>query len=258
MTPTERTERAGEHPDDGALVRYLDGELSEAAHERVLRHVRGCGPCTERLDRLRAVSDRLARELAHAGLPPSLKRAARRDREPARRDREQPAPSPAPARVAGLAALLLAATVVVASAALPPVRGWLAERATEVSALLTERPAGPPAGVQTRPTSGELVVTVRGAAAGTRVRVELVAGEQGGAWSRGATFHTDGVRLVVEPVEGGAVRVELPRGAETAALEVNGRRWLTVREGTATAEVTPERRGEEALVFRVPEPGSGR
>lgn len=254
MAPTEWADRAGGHPGDGTLVRYLDGELSEADHERVLRHVRTCGTCTERLGQLRTVSDRLARELAHAGFPPSLKRAARRDTEPTRRDQEQHASSPAPLPAAGLAVLLLAVTVVIASATLPPVRGWIAERAAEVAALVTDRPAGPPAGVRARPTAGELVVAVWNAAPGTRVRVEVVAGERGGAWSRGAAFRMDRSRLEVEPVEGEEVLVELPRDVGTASLEVNGRRWLTVRDGRLETLTAPERRAEGALLFRVPQP----
>jgi hypothetical protein len=200
------------------------------------------------VDRLRSASDRLSRELAHAGLPPSLRRAARRwDTEPS---------APTGRRAVGVAATLLVAVAVVLSAAVPDLRDWIMDRGARVADVVTERSPGPVSGLQvTPPSDGELTVSVVGAAPGARVTVELVEDGRAGVWSRGATFEKKGPDLVVRPTSGEDVKVRIPRSAASAALEVNGARWLALREGRVETMIAPEARSEEEIVFRVP--GSG-
>lgn len=242
-----------EHPDEPVLVRYLDGELTEEAHRRVLRHVRGCGECTERLDDLRAASDRLSRELAHAGLPPSLRRAARGERS------GEDEPSAPRARRAGVAAaVLLLVAGVAAGAALPSVRGWVAERGADVASLVADRRAGPPSGVQAKAAGGVFRVSLLEAAPGARVQVSLVEGRLAGAWSRGATFRRTGTGLEARVAGSESVRVELPRGVERAMVAANGRPLLSHRDGRTELHAEPVRRTEGSWVFRVAEPAAER
>lgn len=197
------------------------------------------------VDRLRSASDRLSRELAHAGLPPSLRRAARRwDAEPSG--------SP-PRRAAAIAAAFLVAAAVVVSATVPDLRNWIMDRGARVADVVTERSPGPVSGLQVTPSfDGELTVSVVDAATGTRVTVELTDEGRAGAWSRAATFGKDGPGLVVRPREGEDVRVRIPSSAASAVLEVNGARWLAIRDGRVETMTAPEARSEEEIVFRVP------
>lgn len=203
------------------------------------------------MDRLRSTSDRLSRELAHAGIPPSLKRAARRwDTEPTA--------SPL-RRAATIAAAFLVAVAVVVSATVPEVRGWLADRGASAADVFRERPSGAVSGLQVSVApDGELTVSVVDAAPGTLVTVELTEEGRAGVWSRAATFGKDGPGLVVRPREGEDVRVQIPRSAASAELHVNGRRRLAIREGRIETLTAPEARSEEEIVFRVLGPGVSR
>jgi hypothetical protein len=61
MTPTALS---GAHPDDGALLRLLDGEAADAE-----RHVASCAACRERLGTLRRRASRLGATLGRADFP---------------------------------------------------------------------------------------------------------------------------------------------------------------------------------------------
>lgn len=63
MTPTALS---GAHPDDGALLRLLDGEAADAQG-----HVASCAACRERLGTLRRRASRLNATLARADFPVS-------------------------------------------------------------------------------------------------------------------------------------------------------------------------------------------
>jgi len=73
------------HADDGALVRYMDGECDTSEQDLVAVHVESCATCTGRLDdldqRARLVSGALAEwdtgvRVRRRGLPPWLRVAA--------------------------------------------------------------------------------------------------------------------------------------------------------------------------------------
>ncbi len=95
------------------LSAYLDGELSPVERAPLDEHVRGCARCTEELARLsglRRLLDGAPDVPVTAGFAGSVRRAAEARVERARGSAARPAWRfyPAPARVAALAAVVLA------------------------------------------------------------------------------------------------------------------------------------------------------
>ena len=113
------------HPQDGDLLRYLDGECDPIALEDIERHVENCERCLKALALFKGTSDRLNRLLsAHDEAPP----LAARDEFLARAERIG---SAADHRRARTARQLLARAAIIAlvlfglGLAVTPVRAWL-------------------------------------------------------------------------------------------------------------------------------------
>lgn len=91
------------HPDDGTLLRYLDGELLAAEREHVSQHVSTCDECTARQREIRNTLDTVAQALQRTDAQPR---------------RSWPTSTRWPVAIA--AGVLLALTLGVA-----PVRAWI-------------------------------------------------------------------------------------------------------------------------------------
>lgn len=240
-----------EHLSDGDLVRLLDAEGESAERERTDGHLRGCQPCTERLDSLRRRSQRLSLLLAQttpAAPEPDVLSVVR-----ARKRRQA---SPPWLRAA-------AAVVVVLGAALlaEPVRAWVADllgsRQTEIAAPSQPHPQSAPV----RPSSPAAGTRVQFTPAAAEVELDVASYQAGGA----VIFGVAEVPEVTVQVKGGmADLLVLPSGIRignapesTADYQVTlpaGVRQVRVRVGGGDPRVIPAAHiaGVERLDLRRP------
>ncbi|MFL5386822.1 MAG: hypothetical protein ACJ8GN_30380 [Longimicrobiaceae bacterium] len=174
----------GAHPDEGALVRLLDGEADAAERASHGAHVGGCELCRRELARVRARRERLAALLVRADFPmpassppePGVIRFPRVRPEPARRmDRRW--------LRAAAAVLLLVAAAAVAT----PARAWIAEWLGERWAALTHRtseerrPVPAPAPAPPAPAQAVSSSKVSFVPGGSELRVEFAQRQAAGA-----------------------------------------------------------------------------
>lgn len=230
------------HPDEGTLQAFLDDELTVEERRAVEEHLPGCEECRREAARLRVAAADLGAALSLLDVP--VPRTAAPPR---------PAPPRRAATFAALprAAVLLLGFAAAASATLPgsPVRAWvtgLFESAapppapTVLSAPApgpVEAPvAAPPveAGVSVEPVDGQVRVVLRDASPDLVVRAVLTDGGRAGAYATGAAadarFGTGPGRIEVAGAGEGVLRVEIPRAARAATIEVNGALYWT-KEG---------------------------
>lgn len=229
------------HVEEGVLQALADGELDAAAAERVERHLIDCAACRDELDSLHQASLALSGALRELDRPATATTPFR------------PAVARRSAAWSGWDALPRAAVLVLglaaaASATIPgsPVRDWMesliprepdavASRAGDApieSAGAAPQPAElSEAGVSVAAENGAIRVAVTEAGAGLLVTAVLTDGERGGVYATGpaagARFTTGPGRIGVAGAESGGLRVEIPRGAATASLSVNGRVYVT-------------------------------
>ncbi len=238
------------HLDEGTLQALADGELAGGERRAAEAHLAGCGACAAELAALRADHATLGAALARADVAPPTAAA-----QMSLRRRRAAAQWAAEGRRALLrAAMLVVALGGVAFAAVPgsPLRGWIAggkppaPARPEVPALKPRTaPApgapAPAAGVSILPDGGAVRVVLNGAARGLVVRTRLTSSElvevSATGAAAGARFRTAPGRIEVLGAGAGEIRIALPRGADAAVVEVDGRVYVA-KEG-AELRVTP-------------------
>lgn len=231
------------HLDEGVIQALADGELGTGDTRRVESHLTGCLVCRREMDGLQEASRALRGALRMLDRAPGSVGA--------------PAPVPASAAVprrlaarSGWSALPRAAVIVLglglaaaASATVPgsPVRAWvesllqgsgvgdtptaIAPQAAEPPAIAADQ-APVEAGVSITVTGGTVRVVLADAGPGLFVRALLTDGDRAGVYASGAAsdarFTTGPGRIDVSGASGGSLRVEIPRGAASATIVVNG------------------------------------
>ncbi len=153
-----------DHLEDGALIRFMDGEASAQERTGVEMHTVACPACATRLGELRRLSASLSAALSAADVSPRrvvyppVSRRSRRSR--------------IPLTAAAAAILLVVATI---AAAAPPVRAWIRARWGELRGGASQQhssaPLTPP---NSRPT------TVRFVPRGAAFTIELTSPQSGG------------------------------------------------------------------------------
>lgn len=263
-----------EHVAEGTLQAYLDGELAAEENAAVERHVAACVECAAELASLRGAAYVLATSLARADQPLASDDVAHAFQlvrahagglpGSARRWLTGAAPSTRSALLR--AALFLLGLAAVASAAIPgsPVRAWLAGAWQEAASLFSEATPGPRAGparsvgdgagVSVLPRDGRVRIVLRGPDARTRIHVRLVDGEAAAVRADGgaatARFTSGPGHLELEGGGPGAVRIEVPRAAVWASIEVDGRPYL-LKDGADVRILAPlADSGGTEVVFR--------
>ncbi len=248
------------HVDEGILQAYADGELADAERGEVELHLRICLACRAAMAELQS----LARDFSGAV---ELLQPAERGSIYAPADTRRPRRGGAVRRALPRAAVFLVGVAAAAAAATPgsPVRGWVerwsATSAPAVQALPPERAAlpapapVPEAGVSVEPLDGAVRVALRGAADEVLVRAEVVEGPRAGVYAVGtaatARFRTAPGAIEVDGVEGGEVRVELPRAARSASVTVNGREYVRKEADQLRLSVPSADRSTSSISFRV-------
>lgn len=221
------------HPDEGRLLAYLDDELGAEERrevERWLREVPGAAAELEAVRRRNElVTATLARVPVRIADPDRVRERLRErvaepvGRTPVRRRSWQNRSGLAQAAVL---VLFLAAG---AAAAVPgsPVREWLGdafdgrEPTDEVAVTAGTDEGRDHPGVRIRPVEGRLLVVLTGLRGGD-LEVKLVDEDRGAVYAPpGSRFRSGDGRVEVD-VEGGPVRVELPRAAREASVRVDG------------------------------------
>ena len=153
-----------DHSEDGALIRFIDGEANAQERTAVETHTVDCPACATRLAELRRLSASLSAAFTAADVSP------RRFVYPAvlRRSRR----SRIPLTAAAAAVLLVVATIAVAA---PPVRAWIRARWVELrGATSQQRGSPPPTPQNARPT------TVRFVPRDASFTIELTGRQSGG------------------------------------------------------------------------------
>jgi anti-sigma factor RsiW len=225
-----------DHRTDETLLAYLDGELAEGERAACEAHLSGCGTCAASLANLRSASRQLAEALETldvSGVPAAPPRA-RVDR------RRRWAP-----RTFAKAAVLVIAAAGAATAAVPgsPLRAWIGEAVERVAGLFGGEPAAIQEEARARAVDlpGVAVAPTGGAGGVVRieltrphpdaiVRVRLVEGERAAVWSERARYRTGPGRIEVVEAGAGELRIEIPRSAREARVEVDGR-LAVLKEG---------------------------
>ena len=219
-----------EHPGEGALQAYLDGEVLAEPREAIDRHLVGCGECREALGRLDSFALRTREALGLIEVvPPSLDRirwqvrTARAGRRGQIHKRVAVAASLVLVAGAGWAAMApgspfrrpadIEETATVALEA-PPV-----QQAVELSTGVEPR------GVAVPPEAGSVSVLFEGVGAGSWVAVYVVDGDRATVTAPPASrFEAgEGSALVVVTDPAAELVVELPRTLVTAEIRVNDR-----------------------------------
>jgi len=257
-----------EHLDEGILQAFLDGELGSPEADAARRHVAACEECRDRFSELRASGDEFRTALVLLDRPASRRDASpTRFTPPALRGRGSWWGSPA-FRAAAMVLIFVAG----ASAAVPgsPVRGWVAERLAgpgsgpaiatrggEEESFTLAAEVLPPvdeAGVSVEPAGGRLRILVTGPDPDLQIRAQLTDGAYGGAFYRGAgesaRFRTALGTIEVIAAGEGELRLEIPRGAAHATVEVDGVVYLSKEGGQLRLSVPAVGGGEAEMVFR--------
>ena len=238
------------HLDEGILQALADGELDGGERRAAEVHLAGCGACAAEQAALRVDHATLGAALARADVAPPTAAA----QMSLRRKRAAAQWAGQGRRALLRAAVLVVALGGVAFAAVPgsPLRSWIAGDAPapargELPALKPRTaPApvahAPAAGVSILPDGGAVRVVLNGAARGLLVRARLSGGELAEVSASGAAaaarFRTAPGRIEVLGAGAGEIRIDLPRAAEAAVVEVDGRVYVA-KEGAELRVTTP-------------------
>lgn len=266
------------HPSEGTLQAFLDQELPGAERSEIAAHLLACAPCRGELDRLRADSELLSAALRHIDIAPALGRAEAEIRR--RHSPSIPRVQIGPKVGVGVqarralvrAAVLILFAAAAASAAIPgsPVLRWIrsilpgshpaahapAPRpAPPAAPQAAQPPTGSAAGVSVAPEEGRVRIVLRDAAPGVQVHVRLVdeprAVVEATGLASGARFASS--PGMIEMIGGGtgAVRIEVPRAARHAVVEVDGKPYF-FKDGDDVRVFTPVDSAGGEVVFRLP------
>lgn len=252
-----------EHPSDGRLLAYLDGELPPAVRERVSEHIGRCGACAAEVEELtRIVShvsdglsalDRPAPDTAYADV---VRRASSSQTASGLRWRRM-------ARTAAAVVVLLGGV----AAAVPgsPLRAWIERSVDEVARLFRAEepsPSGQAAeegtaageaddltGVAVALSDGRIRVDVHRLAPETVVRVRTVEEPHAAVWG-GSQYRTSSGRVEVMDATGKELRVDLPRSADRALVTVEGVEVARLEGGRLVPLTSPVDSSESSYTFR--------
>ncbi len=227
-------EAKGMRRSDEELLAYLDGELNAGERREVEVDLAASPEDASRLDELRFQTRRVTAALETLDVPAPWAEMPAALREAARATPRPIATAPSARRVArfgGRSAITAAGLILVLAAgayAVPgsPVRGLVDRSVDAIGALLgdeTEGPADPgPSRVAVDPVDGAVRVSITGPADGLRVTVATTTAARANVSARVADYRVQSGRIDVTGAEGD-VRVELPRDATRAVVEVDGR-----------------------------------
>jgi anti-sigma factor RsiW len=253
------------HPDEGALQAFADGELPAEERLAVETHLADCAACRAELDGLRAAAARLRAALRL--LDPPAARPLARPPSMARPRRPGWAHAALPR-----AAVFLVAFAAVASATIPgsPVRAWIeslgggapaqvalqqGDPEPEAVALAAAAPETVEAGVSVLPVDGRVRVLLENPSPELQVRAVVTESRSAGVYASGdaasARFRTGPGRIEVADAGAGELRIELPRSALRATVEVNGRAYLVKEGDQLRLSVPAQERSETEVTFRV-------
>jgi hypothetical protein len=252
------------HLDEGTLQQFLDGEMPAGRGGPAEAHLAACPACAARMAELRAGGERMSALLGAGDAPAPMLRA---QAEFHRRRRSHPLAQAGRGLSRAAAVMIAIAGAAVAAAAFPgsPVRAWVQENvlagapapaapAPVVAAAPVPREAAA-TGVSILPDGGGVGVVVSGAGPELRVSARLGSAPQAqvratGAAAATARFRTSPGRIEVLNAAAGEVAVELPAGAESAFLEVNGRVYAA-KDGESLRALVPAESGSaDQPVFR--------
>ncbi len=267
-----------EHPEEGVLQAYLDGEVPQGSNAVITRHLEGCAMCRRRLEELerfageaRAAFGKLETDqpdLTAARLKVHKTAADRR-----RGQGREPTGTGFLRRTAVAASFVLLFGAGVA-AAMPgsPLRSWWEARETAGAPIaLSEsipegvaEPSGVGAevGVGLALQDGALSVAFTDVVPGTQLEVTLVDGERASVFaSEDAHFETGSGRVHVAMAGVGAgsapIRIEVPRASLRGEVRVNGVLLVEVIEGEfAIPGPPPMSSTADALRFEAPPTGT--
>lgn len=182
------------HLDDGALLRWIDGEADAEERGRWRVHLDACPRCAAEADTLARSAGRVSAELARIGVPPgfaypddSARRSVQRQRAIGSGDVW---------RRAAAVALLLLAPVVLVEPLRAGLSGWIADRWQALESLWAGPAAAPDAGP--------------GAAPESQPATPLAAPERSTLWFR-TTAGEFGVQIV-SPQAGGTLTIRRTSG----------------------------------------------
>jgi len=200
MQPTPTT---GAHPEDGVLLRLLDGEADAAEQAAAAPHAAACAECRARMDAMARRRERLGALLARADFPVPASSAPEPGVIPLHARRREAAPARPWLRAAAIILVVLGVGAVAT-----PARAWIARWITEAWESVTgdEAPPAPApapapapepaeqtaaAQVGFVPTGAELTVVVAHAQDAGALTVAAAPGESATAEVVGGTGSAD-------------------------------------------------------------------
>ncbi|HEX6748196.1 MAG TPA: hypothetical protein VF092_12950 [Longimicrobium sp.] len=228
------------HPDDGLLLRLMDGEADPAERADAARHVETCIACRERMARVRLRRERLTAMLAAADFPiPGSIAPASAKTEPEVIPLRARRPAPARPRATWLRAAATIVLLLAAAAMATPARAWIAQWLGARWAAITHRETTPrpaPAPAPAAPVAPQTRTSaqVRFVPAGSELRVDVAHPQAAGA-------------LTLVPVAGPSAGAEVVGGDEVNLLVIPA----GVRIGNADGTVASYRITVPEAVRRV-------
>lgn len=250
------------HIAEHELLEYLDRELAAPRRAELDRHLEQCSACGAELDELRAASQQLTAALQRFDVSPDYTFDAVLARRKSRGQRHLAL------RALAKAAVLVFVVGGAGAAAIPgsPVRAWVEDAWSGAKSFLglaaeTPRPGAvdiePPetarevAVIAVPLVDGGIRVDIQNAAPEALVRVVVTRGTEAAVTAEGASYRTGSGWIEVLGAGPGIIRIELPQGATSAVVSVDGAPKV-VKEGANLRLLTPaaDSSGSE-LQFRV-------
>lgn len=252
-----------EHPSDGRLLAYLDGELSPVAGERVSEHIGSCGACAAKAEELTDIGGRLSDGLSALDRPAPdtayadvARRASSSQTASGLRWRRV-------ARTAAAIVLLLGGVTVAVPGS--PLRAWIERSVDEVARFFRAEAPSPSeqaadretaagdaddlTGVAVALSDGRIRVDVHRLAPETAVRVRVVEEPHAAVWG-GSRYRTSAGRVEVLDATGEELRVDLPRSADRALVVVEGREVARLEGGRLFPLSSPADSSGSSYTFR--------